>query len=383
MTNFEFSLPLTLKFGVDIISRLGNIVSEFGKKAIIVTEGILHESGTIKRVVDIIEKKDCSAIIFDEVVPNAMSDIVDYGAELVRSSYVDVVIGMGGIRTLSIAKAIAMLANNKGFISDYLENNRLQEFPSLPYIEIPTTPRNPFMFKDQAWLVNSKDKNSVLISLKKESTKYVLFDPTLTLSLPRRFIATTVIYSLALAIEGYLSTRSNFFSDTLFLNSIRLFNENIMQAVDMSEDIASRTNLALAGFFASLGLTMSEPGIATAVSFVLSGKYRVHKSLSISVMLPHVMEYYITAIPVKLVKIAEYLGIDISNLTTLEASMKAIEKIRRIIIELQLPTRLEEFGLKKDDLIGIADEARILDMFNYIARPCSSEELYDLLLTAY
>jgi hypothetical protein len=42
-------------------------------------------------------------------------------------------------------------------------------------------------------------------------------------------------------------------------------------------------------------------------------------------------------IPVKLVKIAEYLGIDISNLTTLEASMKAIEKIRRIIIELQLP----------------------------------------------
>jgi alcohol dehydrogenase YqhD (iron-dependent ADH family) len=57
LTNFEFSLPLTLKFGVDIISRLGNIVSEFGKKAIIVTEGILHESGTIKRVVDIIEKK--------------------------------------------------------------------------------------------------------------------------------------------------------------------------------------------------------------------------------------------------------------------------------------------------------------------------------------
>jgi hypothetical protein len=45
----------------------------------------------------------------------------------------------GRHKTLSIAKAIAMLANNKGFISDYLENNRLQEFPSLPYIEIPTT----------------------------------------------------------------------------------------------------------------------------------------------------------------------------------------------------------------------------------------------------
>lgn len=383
MTNFEFSLPATLKFGVDIISRLGNIVSSLGKKALLITESILYESGTIKRISSIIEKKDCKLIILDDVTPNATTELVDYAAELSRASYVELIIGMGGIRTLSIAKAVSMLANNKGSILEYIENSRFQEKSNLPYIEIPTTPRNPFMFKNQVWLVNSKNKESVIFSIKDSSPKIVIFDPILTLSLPRRFIATTSIYTLALAIEGYLSTKSNFLSDILFLNSIKLLNENILNATQMSDDITSRTNLSLAGLFASLGLSMADPGIATSVSFVLSSKYHIHKSLSISVLLPHVMEYYITATPVKLVKIAEYLGIDISNLTTLEAALKAIEKIRRLIIELQLPSRLEEFGLKKDDLISIADSARTIEYFNYIPRSCSSEELYDLLLSSY
>jgi len=383
LTSFDYSIPATLKFGVDVINRIGNLVSEFGSKAIIVTEGILHESGTIKRVSDLIEKKDCQVLIFDEVVPNAMSDIVDYGTELARSSYANVIVGIGGIRTLSIAKAIAMLSTNKGSINDYIDNTRTPAVKSLPYIEIPSTPRNPFMFKDQLYLVNAKDRNSVILNVKEGTTRYVLFDPMLTTTLPRRFTATTIIYALANAIEGYISTKSNFLSDTLFLTAIKLFNENIFQAVDMTEDINSRANLGLGGLLTCLGLNMASTGIASAVSFVLSGKYRIHKSLSISVLLPHIIDYNITSVPVKLVKIAEYLGQDISNLSTVEASIKAVEKIRKIIIELQLPTRLEEFGLKKDDLISIADDARQLEMFNYIPRTCSSEELYEILLSSY
>ncbi|MBN2545488.1 MAG: iron-containing alcohol dehydrogenase [Spirochaetes bacterium] len=383
MTSFDYSIQAALKFGVDVINRIGNLVSEFGSKAIIVTEGILHESGTIKRVSELIEKKDCQVLIFDEVVPNAMSDIVDYGSELARSSYANVIVGIGGIRTLSIAKAIAMLSANKGSINDYIDKSRTPSADSLPYIEIPSTPRNPFMFKDQLYLVNAKDRNSVILNVKEGTTKYVLFDPMITTTLPRRFTATTIIYALANAIEGYISTKSNFLSDTLFLTAIKLFNENIFNAVNMAEDINSRANLGLGGLLTCLGLNMASTGIAAAVSFVLSGKYRIHKSLSISVLLPHIMDYNITSVPVKLVKIAENLGQDISNLSTVEASIKAVEKIRKMIIELQLPTRLEEFGLKKDDLISIADDARQLEMFNYIPRTCSSEELYEILLSSY
>jgi alcohol dehydrogenase len=382
LVSFDFAIPAQLKFGIDVVNRIGNIVNEFGSKAILVTEGILHESGTINRIVDIIQKKGCQVLIFDEVAPNATSSVVDYGSELVRSSYVDVVIGMGGIRALSIAKAIAMLSTNEGTISSYF-NGVIPKNDALPYIEIPSTPRNPFMFRNELWLVDAKNRNSEIVKVKSGTTKYVIFDPMLTTTLPKRFTATTISYAMANAIEGYISTKSNFFSDILFLKAIELFNDNIMNAVTLPDDINSRANLGLGGLLTCLGLNMAETGIVAAVSYVLSSKYRIHKSLASSVLLPHIMEFNIVSCPVKLVKISEALKEDINNLSTVEAAMKAIEKIRKLIIQMQLPTRLEEFEINKDDLINIADEARKLEMFNYIPRSCSAEELYEILLASY
>jgi alcohol dehydrogenase class IV len=379
---FEFSIPANLKFGVDVVNRLGNLVSEFGEKAVIVTEGILHESGIIKRLIEIMEKKGCQTIVFDEVIPNAGSKIVDLGVDLARSSYADVIIGLGGVRALSIAKAIAMLTANKGTINDYLDGS-MQTSDSLPYIEIPSTPRNPFMFRDEFWITDSRNNSSKIIKIRKGTTKYILFDPMITTTLRPRFTASTIIDSFANSIEGYISTKANFLSDTIFLKSLDLFNKNIFNAVNTPDDIFSRANLSLGGLFSSIGLNMSSTGITAALSYVLSSKFKIHKSFASSVLLPHVMDFNITAVPTKIVKVAESLGEDTSNLSVVEASIKAIEKIRRIIIELKLPVRLEEFELAKDDLIIIADEARKLEMFNYIPRSCSSEELYAILQASY
>ncbi|OHD12102.1 MAG: hypothetical protein A2086_04605 [Spirochaetes bacterium GWD1_27_9] len=382
MNIFEFSVPTQLKFGVDVVNRLGNVVSEFGDKAVIITEAILHESGTIKRIIEILEKKGCEAIVFDEVIPNANSKVVDFGTEIVRSSYADVVVGIGGVRTLSIAKAVAMLANNSGDISEYLDG-KIQENEALPYIEIPSTPRNPFMFKDEFLLTDSRSNNAKIVKVKKLTTKQVLFDPMITTTLPRRYTATTVIDSLANAVEGYISTKSNFLSETIFLKAIELFSSNLMNAINAPDDIASKSFLSLGGLFTSLGLSMSCTGIVSSLSYVLNSKFKIPKSFCSCILLPHVLDYDITGIPTKLVKIAHALGEDTAKLSVVEASIKAIEKIRKMIIELRLPVRLDEFGINKDDLIIVADDARKFEVFNYIPRSCSSEELYAILQAAY
>jgi len=379
---FEFSIPSHLKFGIDVINRLGNIVNEYGDKVLIVTEAILHESGVIKRVVEILQKKGCEAIVFDEVIPNANSKIVELGVDLARSSYTEVVIGLGGVKTLSIAKAIA--SNSKGYkdIYEFIDNSSYNTEP-LPYIEIPSTSRNPFMFRDEFLITDARTNDAKILKTKRNTTKSILFDPMITTTLPRRYTGATTIDALANSIEGFFSTRSNFLSDTIFLKAIELFSSNIMNAVNVQDDITSRANLSLGGLFSSIGLSMSETGITSGLSYVLNAKYKIPKSFSSSILLPHMMDFNITSVPVKLVKIANSLGEDGKDLSVVEVGIKAIEKIRKMIIELKLPTRLEEFGLSKDDLINIADDARKFEMFNYIPRSCSSEELYALLQAAY
>jgi alcohol dehydrogenase len=379
---FDLFIPSHLKFGLDVVNRIGNVASSFGKKVMLVTEGILHENKSITRIDGLLRDKGCEVLVFEDVVPNATSDVVAYGAKLAKSSYTEVVIGMGGVRALSIAKAIAMLATNPHEISDYFDSEVVTE-PSLPYIEIPTTPRNPFMFRDELWLTDSRNRNSKIIKLQPNSTKYVLFDPILTTSLPRRFVATTIVDTLANAIEGYLSTSSNFLSDILFIQSIELFSKHINTAVTIPDDLNARSFLSLGGLMTSMGLNMANTGVCAAISYVLNSKYKIHKSLTSSVMLPFVMDFNITASPNKLVRIAQALGENIADLTVVDAAIKSVERIRKLIIELQLPVKLEEFGLTKDEMITVADEARKFESFNFLPRTCTSEELYAILQAAY
>ena len=387
MNVFDFYIPSHLKFGVDVINRLGNLVNDIvgkdsAQRVLLVTEAVLHESGTIKRIKEILMKKGCEPIIFDDIVLNSASDVVEDGAKRARVSHSNVIIGLGGVRALSIAKAIAMLAGNDGEIVDYIEG-KIPEKDSIPYIEVPSTPRNPFMFRDEFWITDIRNRNGHILPVKTGTTKYVLFDPMITTTLTRRLTATTSIDILANAYEGYTSNKSNFLSDTLFLKAIELVSNNIFNAANNPNDIVARANLSLAGFLSSLALSMTSTGITSALSYVLSSKFKIHKALSSGILLPHVMDYNINSVPAKYVKIAQCLGEDITDLTVLEAAIKAIEKVRKIILELQLPIRIEEFEITKDDLIYVAEEARKFSMFNYIPRSCDTEELIAILQSAY
>jgi len=275
-----------------------------------------------------------------------------------------------------------MLAANDGEIVDYIEG-KIPEKESIPYIEIPSTPRSPFMFRDEFWITDVRNRNSYILPVKKGTTKYALFDPMITTTLTRRLTATTAIDIMANAYEGYVSTKSNFLSDTLFLKALELINNNIFNAANNLNDVTSRANLSLAGFLSSLGLSMTSTGITAALSYVLSSKFKIHKSLSSGILLPRVMDYNINAVPAKYVKIAQVLGENTEDLSVLEAALKAIEKVRKIVLELQLPTRLEEFQITRDDIVNVAEDARKFSMFNYIPRSCDTEELIAILQSAY
>ncbi|MCG8572399.1 MAG: iron-containing alcohol dehydrogenase, partial [Spirochaetes bacterium] len=288
-----------------------------------------------------------------------------------------------GVRVLSIAKAIACMAKNSGDIYEYIEGSRMFTKDAIPYVEVPSTPRNPFMFRDEFWITDFRSRSSYIVKVKEDTTKYIIYDPIITTTLPRRYTATTAIDALSNAIEGFISTKSNFFTDIIFIKAIEIFSKFIYDAVSSPDDLNARAKLSLGGLLTSFGLNMSTTGITSAISYVLNSKYRIHKSLSSCALLPHVMDFNITAVPAKLVKIAEALGENVSELTVVEASIKAVESVRKIIIELELPMKLEEFEIHKDEMINVADEARKLKMFDYLPRTCSSEELYAILQAAY
>ncbi len=382
MPDISFSIPTDIKFGLDVVNRIGSILSNYGERVLLVTEAILYEGKVIDRVQGLMEKKGIRYIVFDEVVPNAASAAVDEGVSLARGAHAEVIVGLGGMRTLSIAKSIAMVAASGNEMDDFLSGMQPKGSP-LAYIGVPTTCRDHFLLTDEYLITDSRDRTARIGSTQKGITKAVIIDSKLTVTLPAKYTATTLMDTLLAAMEGYISARSTFLSDTFFLRAIELIGKTIHQVVDQPDDLRVRMNASMAGLLTALGLTMSKQGVGTALSYAINGRFMVPKSWISAILLPHVMEFNAGISSEKLAAIAGFLGEEVSDLDPVAASERAIEAVRRLIGSLGLPTRLRDFDLNLDDMVDIAGTARSYDMMNYLPRLISTEDLYELIKSAF
>jgi alcohol dehydrogenase len=369
-------------FGLDAVNRLGHVVAEYGERAFLVTEAILYEGKVITKVQELLDKKGVSHIVFDEVVPNATSKTVDEGVALARGSHADVVIGLGGVKALSIAKCIAMTVPAQNDMDDFLSGVQ-PEGRALSYVEVPTTCRNPFMFVDEYLLVDARDRSGRIGRTQKGITKAVLMDPKLSLSLPAKYTATTVMDTLLGCVEGYLSNRANFLSDTYFLKAIEILGALIADGMQNTDDLRLRMNASIAGLLLGLGLTTSKLGIGSAVAFAVNARFLAPKSWVATILLPYVLEFAANMRGDRIAQVARLLGEDVSGLPAVEAPARAVETVRRIIGSLNLPTRLREFDLNLDEMIDVAGAARSFDMMNYLPRVVSTEDVYEMIKSAF
>jgi alcohol dehydrogenase len=382
MPDISFSIPADIRFGLDVANRIATAIASFGERVLLVTEAILYEGKVIDRIQGLLEKKGIQVLIFDEVVPNATSAAAEEAVKLARGAHVQAVVGLGGIRTLSVAKAVAMASPREMPMDDYLSGMQPQGEP-LPFVAVPTTCRDPFLLTGEYLLTDSRDRTARICRAQPGITRAVIFDPKLSASLPPKFTATTLMDTLLAASEGYLSSRANFISDTFFLRAFELIGKTVDPLRDAPDDLRVRMNAAMAGLLTAMGLTVSKTGVGSALAYAINGRFLVPKSWVASIMLPRVLELYVGVAAEKLTVLAGYLGEQVEAVAPVEGAGRAVAAVRRILGSLGLPTRLRDFDLNLDDMVDVAGMARSFDLMNYLPRSVSTEDLYELLKLAY
>ena len=106
--NFEFHNPTRLIFGAGTLSRLGEVVSKHGKKALIVTGGgSVKRNGTFDRAVASLKAAEVAVAECSGVEPNPRITTVRRGARIARDEHCDVIIALGGGSTMDASKVMA------------------------------------------------------------------------------------------------------------------------------------------------------------------------------------------------------------------------------------------------------------------------------------
>lgn len=381
MADISMKLDPRIVIGQDTVNRLGLFCSELGGRALLVSEQVLYENKVIDRVVAVLADAGVETIVFDEVPAQATAEVAENAAELARGARCSVVIALGGLKTLAVGRTVSLLASGKEYLFDLLDG-AIPSGPALPFIAVPTTGRDPFLFSDRYLAVDPRDRSIRVIKTNPGLCVAAVLDPGLSESLSGKFAATTAFDGFLSTFEAYCSTKANFFSDALLERAMELY-VRIMDSFADGRPFDALGVSTQAGFLSSLGIASSTPGVGTALSFALNGRFPVAKSWCATVLLPYVMEFYAKARVEKLSRIAALIGEAVEGASSTASAGMAVDAIRRRMGLLKVPARLKDFGLVLDRLVPIAEMAKDLEFVAFCPRAVSSEDAYDLLKQAF
>lgn len=184
--NFEFYNPTKVLFGKGNLEKLGEVVKEYGHKALLVTGGgSVKRNGTFDKAVTSLKKAGIDFIECDGIAPNPRISSVRKGAKLVKDNNCDVVVALGGGSVMDCSKAIAAGAMYDGDPWDMIYHGQENVYipkEALPVITVPTLAATGSEMDPDGVISNEDTKEKSFVHSEVLSPKVALVDPELTLT---------------------------------------------------------------------------------------------------------------------------------------------------------------------------------------------------------
>jgi alcohol dehydrogenase class IV len=285
MADLKMNIPPEVIIGS--INRLGDEAVYLGSRVLLIADSALG-NGTAE-IKNMLESRGLSVLLFTDVVPASTTFSLKDSLSMARGSHANVIIGLGGIKTLHLARATAALAVEKIYIEDYLKGNS-RPVKGLPYIEVPTSGRNPFMLRPECFLTEHSEKFSRICPIPEECLKLIFLDPLFLESYSPRYTYMALMDIMLHSIEAYLTSRSSFFSDVQSSKAISLVSSVLGLHSREGLNLESYSRTYEAALFSSYGTALNGMGAATVLSYVLSGYTGKPKGAISSVILPNLLE---------------------------------------------------------------------------------------------
>ena len=354
---FSFTGAKKIVFGNgSLLTLAGHLNEHHAKNPLVVIDKNLAKTGLHEKIASILVSEGIKFIVFDKVEPEPRIELADEGAALCLKNKCDSVIGIGGGSAMDVAKAIAVIATNKGAAVDYLGLNKVPK-PGLPKIMIPTTAGTGSEVTFTAVFIRKNLKKKEGMNSPHLYPDLALLDPELTLSLPPEPTAHTGLDALCHAIESYTSINASPLSEMFSLEAIALIAENLRTCVHDGKNIAARERMLLGSLYAGIGLANAGVTAVHSLSYPLGGKFGVGHGLANTILLAPVMAYNLPGALEKFADVAEAMGECVEGLPLREAAYLAVDAVEALIDDCGITSSIRDFGVKEEDFPSLADVA--------------------------
>lgn len=335
----KFAIPEII-FGQGSIRHLAQCARRLGaKRALLVTDQGLIDSGWARHVMDILKCDGLDYVLFDKVNSNPRDYQVHDGAKLYIRGKADVIIALGGGSPMDTAKGVGIIVGNGGRVADYEGANRIMR-PLPPMIFMPTTAGSGSDISQFCIITDVERQVKMSIISRSLVPNISIIDPNLLMTKSNELVISSAIDALAHAIESYVSLLASPFTENQALKAIALIATNLQPALEKRCPEAME-KLSIASTAAGMSFSNAGLGIGHALAHSLGGIFDTLHGLVHPIVLPVVMRYNLHACPEKMCTIGRIIQGSTDGCAK-DQGTEGIARLEELFAELNVPSRMRD-----------------------------------------
>ncbi|MGO4596292.1 maleylacetate reductase [Terrabacter sp. 2RAF25] len=284
---------------------------------------------------------------FDEAQVHTPVEVTDRALAVVTAHHADAVVALGGGSAVGLAKALTARTG-------------------IPQVAVPTTYAGsevtPVLGETRGGVKTTRRDPAL-------APRTVVYDPTLTLSMPRGLTLTSGLNALAHAVEALWAPDRTPVSDALATESAKAIVEALPQVLSDLRDLTARARVQAGAWLAGMCLAQTRMGLHHQLAHTLGGSFDLPHAELHAMLLPHVMDFDLPAAPDAERRLERALGTD------------PVRVVRGLAAGHEGARRLRDLGVPRDALAGVA--ARVVDAPYPNPRPLDVESVTALLERAW
>ncbi len=347
MEKFVAYNPVRLHFGEGVVNDIGNTVTKYGKKALLVYGmGSVKRFGYFNTVYNQLISHEIEVVEFSGIKPNPVIEDVHSAVELGKKESVDVIVALGGGSVIDSAKIISL-----GIASEIdpwkfmtWEQKPAKAIPLITVLTLAATGTE----MNAAAVVQSHDSGRKIgfvnpLIFPKES----FLDPSFTVSVPRNYTAYGIVDLIAHAMEAFFGKGEPSVIDQITIDIIKdamYWGPKLLSDLD---NVDLRSKIMLDATLALNGLTsygkVSGDWAVHGLGHELSLLFDTAHGASLSIAYPAWLKLQSSRIPDRIIK----LGNGLFGVSTVD---ETINKLKAFFRSIESPVSLSESNINEDNI---------------------------------
>lgn len=344
----RFTLPRDIYHGKGSIDVLKTLE---GKKAMIVMGGgSMKKFGFLQKIENNLKDAGMEVTIFDGVESDPSVETVMKGAKAMEEFQPDWIVGLGGGSPIDAAKAMWIFYEHPEFTFE----KAIIPFglPKLrnkaKFVAIASTSGTATEVTAFSVITDYAAKIKYPLADFEITPDIAIVDSDLAETMPAKLVSYTGMDAMTHAIEAYVSTKADNFSDPLALKAIEMVRDYVKKSYE--GDMEARTEMHDAQCLAGMAFSNVSLGIVHSMAHKIGGVFHVPHGCANAILLPSVIEFNAREAGARFAKIAKML--ELKGNTQEELIESLVQLIRDLNAEMNIPKTFKEYGVDETEFLN-------------------------------